>query len=66
MKFVFGSLVSHERRRTESILLRNHFFKSQTVYTPGNIDKYLIGLATQPHQKSDAIVTEEVELMKLF
>ena len=41
-------------------LLRQHFFKSQVIYTPGNLDKFLIGLATQPMQKFDSRFTEEV------
>lgn len=42
------------------MLLRQHFFKSQIVYTPGNLDKFLIGLATQPMQDFDNYFTEEV------
>ena len=42
------------------ILLRQHFTKMQTVYTPGNLDKFLIGLATQPSQNFDNYFTEEV------
>ena len=41
-------------------LLRQHFFKTQLVYTPGNLDKFLIGMATQPMQKFDYRFTEEV------
>ena len=51
----------NQRRQTEStILLRNHFFKTQILYTPGNLDRFLIGLATQPQQEVDNYFTEEV------
>ena len=30
------------------------------IYTPGNVDKFLIGLATQPMQEFDNYFTEEV------
>ncbi|XP_032795230.2 peroxidase [Daphnia magna] len=53
-------LFNRERKRADSIRLSQHFFKSQTVYTPGNLDKFLIGLATQPDQQVDNIVTEEL------
>ena len=53
-------MFNHERKNTDSIKLRTHFFKSQTVYTPGNLDKFLIGLATQPAQNVDNIFSEEV------
>lgn len=49
------------RRKVEdNMLLRHHFFKSQILYTPGNLDKFLIGLATQPIQDFDNYVSEEV------
>ncbi|EFX86585.1 hypothetical protein DAPPUDRAFT_307784 [Daphnia pulex] len=53
-------LVNHQRVKEREILLRHHFFKPQEVYTPGNLDKFLIGLATQPSQKVDAYFTEEL------
>jgi hypothetical protein len=37
----------------------------QTVYTPGNLEKFLIGLATQPSQNFDNYFTEEVFLIQL-
>ena len=51
----------NQRRKKESVmLLRQHFFKTQIVYTPGNLDKFLIGLASQPIQEFDNYFTEEV------
>ncbi len=47
------------------IVLRQHFSKMQTVYTPGNLEKFLIGLATQPSQNFDNYFTEEVFLIQL-
>lgn len=58
-KFLF-SLINHRRKKEAHILLREHFFKSQVIYTPGNLDKFLIGLATQPGQDFDNYFTEEV------
>ena len=52
--------MNQRRKKESSILLREHFFKSQIVYTPGNVDKFLIGLATQPMQEFDNYFTEEV------
>ena len=54
------SLVNHQRVKEREILLRHHFFKPQELYTPGNLEKFLIGLSTQPSQKVDAYFTEEV------
>lgn len=56
----FVSLINHKRKKEAHILLRHHFFKSQVLYTPGNLDKFLIGLATQPSQDFDNYFTEEV------
>ena len=56
----YFSLINHKRKKEAHILLRQHFFKSQVVYTPGNLDKFLIGLATQPMQQFDNWFTEEV------
>ncbi|KAI9554243.1 hypothetical protein GHT06_019515 [Daphnia sinensis] len=53
-------MVNQQRSVEEDIQLRHHFFKPQTLYTPGNLDKYLIGLATQPTQKVDLSFTKEL------
>ncbi|KAK4008306.1 hypothetical protein OUZ56_013450 [Daphnia magna] len=53
-------LINHRREKESHILLRQHFLKTQTLYTPGNLDKFLIGLATQPRQDFDNYFTEEV------
>ena len=53
----------NQKRKTEStILLRQHFLRPQLLYTPGNLDKFLIGLATQPSQNFDNHFSEEVKL----
>ncbi|XP_046649289.1 peroxidase-like [Daphnia pulicaria] len=49
-----------KRKKTGSVQLLHHFFKTQSLYTPGNLDKFLIGLATQPDQKVDNVFTEEL------
>jgi len=53
--------MNHRRKKDDDIRLRHHFFKSQVVYKPGNLDKFLIGLATQPIQEYDNYVSEEVQ-----
>lgn len=59
------SLTNLRRKKEVQILLRQHFSKMQTVYTPGNLEKFLIGLATQPSQNFDNYFTEEVFLIQL-
>lgn len=54
------SLINQRRVKERDILLRQHFFKTQETYTPGNLDKFLIALATVPGQKVDNYFTEEV------
>ncbi|XP_059350851.1 chorion peroxidase-like [Daphnia carinata] len=46
--------------KERDILLRQHFFKTQEIYTPGNLDKFLIGLATQPGQKPENYFSQEL------
>jgi peroxidase len=35
----------------------------QEIYTPGNLDKFLIGLASQPSQNAENYFTQEVNLI---
>ncbi|KAI9554244.1 hypothetical protein GHT06_019516 [Daphnia sinensis] len=53
-------LVNKHRGVENVIFLREHYFKPQLLYTPGNLDKFLIGLASQPTQKVDLAFTKEV------
>jgi len=53
-------LLNKRRKKDDEIRLRNHFFKSQVIYKPGNLDKFLVGLATQPIQSYDNYITEEL------
>ena len=60
---MFPSLVkemSYERKTVRVLPLSDQFQNPELVYTPGGLDKFLVGLATQPSQKFDNIVTEEV------
>ena len=57
----FHSLVNQQRKTESTILLRQHFLRPQLLYTPGNLDKFLIGLATQPSQDFDNNFSEEVK-----
>lgn len=54
------SLVNENRKKESSIFLREHFIRTQVIYTPGNVDKFLIGLSTQPMQQYDSHFSEEV------
>ena len=48
-------------RRTERrIPLSDSFLNPELLYVPGELDKFLVGLATQPRQQFDNIITEEV------
>lgn len=40
--------------------LSDQFLNPGRLYVPGGLDKFLVGLATQPIQKFDNIVTDEV------
>ena len=40
--------------------LRDGFFNPGLIYTPGQLDRFLVGLATQPRQRFDNIFSEEV------
>ena len=40
--------------------LSDGFFNPELIYVPGHLDRFLVGLATQPRQKYDNIFTEEV------
>ena len=49
------------KRKTVSVLpLSDQFLNPELMYTPGGLDKFLVGLATQPIQKFDNVVTDEV------
>ena len=61
--FILHSLVSevkYDRARETQVPLSDTFFNPELVYIPGHLDKFLIGLASQPSQKYDNIVTEQV------
>ena len=49
-----------ERRITSSIPLSSTFFNPELMYVPGQLDKFLVGLATQPRQKFDNVVSEQL------
>ena len=52
--------IHYERKKTASIPLSDTFFNPGLIYTPGQLDRFLVGLATQPRQKFDNIFSEEV------
>ena len=47
------------------IPLSDLFFNPELLYTPGNLDKFLIGLAAQPRQKFDNLFTLRVHTMSV-
>ena len=49
-----------ERKTVSTIPLSSTFFNPELMYVPGELDKFLVGLATQPRQKFDNIFSEEV------
>jgi len=52
--------VQYERKTTKRIPLSDTFFNPELMYVPGGLDKFLVGLATQPRQKFDNIFTEQL------
>ena len=40
--------------------LSNVFNNPLMIYTPGQLDRFLVGLATQPRQKFDNVVSEQL------
>ena len=52
--------VHFDRKTVSRIPLSDAFFNPELVYVPGELDKFLVGLATQPSQKYDNIITDEV------
>ena len=52
--------VHYERKKTSMIPLSDLFFNPELIYTPGNLDKFLVGLASQPRQNYDNLFSEEV------
>ena len=49
-----------ERKTVSSIPLSSTFFNPELMYVPGELDKFLVGLATQPRQKMDNVVSEQL------
>jgi peroxidase len=52
--------VSFTRKTVKVLPLSKNFLNPELMYTPGGLDKFLVGLATQPAQKFDNIVSDEV------
>lgn len=49
-----------ERKTVSAIPLSSTFFNPSLMYVPGELDKFLVGLATQPRQKMDNVVSEQL------
>jgi len=52
--------VQFDRQTVNRVPLSDSFFNPELVYVPGKLDTFLVGLATQPGQKYDNIITDEV------
>jgi peroxidase len=52
--------VKFERKKSSMIPLSDTFFNPELMYVPGELDKFLVGMATQPSQKFDNIFTDQV------
>ena len=48
------------RRPAAAIPLSATFFNPELVYVPGQLDRFLVGLATQPRQKFDNVVSDQL------
>ena len=48
------------RRRAGRVPLSNVFNNPVMIYSPGQLDRFLVGLATQPRQKMDNVVSEQL------
>ena len=42
------------------VLFFERYFNPELMYVPGELDKFLVGLATQPRQMFDNIFTDQV------
>ena len=52
--------VQYDRKTYSRVPLSDAFFNPELIYSPGKLDEFLVGLATQPSQRYDNIITEEV------
>ena len=52
--------VQYDRKTNTRVPLSDAFFNPELIYSPGKLDEFLVGLATQPSQQYDNIVSEEV------
>ena len=49
-----------QRRRVRAVPLSEQFFNPELVYTPGGLDRFLVGLASQPSQHFDNIMSDQL------
>ena len=45
--------VTFTRKKVKALTLNKQFLNPELLYTPGNLDKFLVGLATQASQKNE-------------
>ena len=60
---LFSRLVKDDtftRKTVKVLTLNKQFLNPELLYTPGNLDKFLVGLATQPSQKFDNVLSDQV------
>ncbi|XP_064085733.1 peroxidase-like isoform X2 [Macrobrachium nipponense] len=53
-------LFNKQGSKTEIVTLRDHFNNPKLLYTPGKLDEFLTGLALQPIQTMDNLVSEDL------
>ena len=52
--------VTFTRKTVKVLTLNKQFLNPELLYTPGNLDKFLVGLASQPSQKFDNVLSDQV------
>ena len=57
---LFKDGADRKRKLVAKVPLSDGFFNPEILYNPGKLDEFLVGLATQPRQKYDNIITEQV------
>ena len=52
--------VTFTRKTVKVLTLNKQFLNPELLYSPGNLDKFLVGLATQASQKFDNVLSDQV------
>ena len=60
LPFSLSKELQFDRKTVNQVPLSDTYFNPELIYVPGKLDKFLVGLATQPSQKYDNIISDEV------